>query len=621
MEKVKKTAKILLCIGIALMLISMITVSVIQTDSGKVTVKELFVETDDGFGQSSLLFIPSTATPDHPAPAIVTSHGLFNNKEMQDANFVELARRGYVVLAIDQANHGVSDMGGTNGIATTYNNGVYEGAVILSRLPYVDVTRIGITGHSMGGMSCNVAIGVETEKGTHLISAVLLNCADAVYTDGPAPAPGAPATGDFANIYGSRDVGILSATYDEFFHGSVDANGVPQASPYFMNTANAQSFLNFGKDPAGLETRDADTFYHETVDGKDTVRVIYRNPIIHPWSHFSTQATHDTIEFFDKTIGAPNPIAPNNQIWPAKEALNFVGLVGFVLFLMAFAVLMLYTPFFSSLRAKEVVPPLQANTGGKLWFWGSLVAGALFSMLVYLPIANPLGMGAAVRQSEVYAISLWAAVCGAFVLVVMTLFYFLHAKKHGVTLEDRGIKISMPNLGKTLLLAVIVVSVTYAWVFLADYFFKADFRIWTLAFKAFNKELLLASLFPYLPLLLVFFVATSMANNCFNYNQVGGKHGWVNTLIVSLFAGAPAILMLAIQYITYYSTDHMFWSASAAGVQPMFIVWLFPLIVVLPAAVAISRWIYKATKNPYLAGIINALMITLFACMNTRTML
>jgi hypothetical protein len=95
----------------------------------------------------------------------------------------------------------------------------------------------------------------------------------------------------------------------------------------------------------------------------------------------------------------------------------------------------------------------------------------------------------------------------------------------------------------------------------------------------------------------------------------------VNTLIVSLFAGAPAIIILAIQYITYFSTDHMAWSASAAGVAPMFIVWLFPLVVILPVAVAISRWIYKATRNPYLAGIINALMIVLFACTNTRTML
>ena len=619
MEKSKKRAKILLCISIALMLISMIVVSAIQTDGGKVTMKELFVETDDGIGQASYLFIPSTATPDNPAPAIVTSHGLFNNKEMQDANFVELARRGYVVLAIDQANHGNSDLAGTNGIVPTYNNGVYEGAVILSRLPYVDASRIGITGHSMGGMSCNVAVARDEELGTNLISAVLLNSADATYTDGPPPAPGAPATGDFANVYGSRSVGIISGVYDEFFFGSVDANGTPKASPYFMESPNAQSFLNFGKDPAGLEAKDANTAYHENVNGKDAVRIIYRPAIIHPWSHFSTQSTYDTIDFFGQTFGAPNPIDASNQAWPLKEAFNFVGLIGFALFIISFAVLMVFTPFFSSLRAKEVVQPLQANTGGKLWFWGSLVAVALFSILVYLPITNPLGMGTS-RQSETIAITTWAAVCGAFVILVMTLFYNLYAKKNGVTLENRGIKISLPNLGKTVLLAIIVAAVSYAWVFFADYFFKTDFRLWTLAFKAFNPNLLFTSLFPYLLLLLVFFIPASMATNCFNYNQVGGKRSWVNTLIVSLFAGAPAIIMLAIQYGTYFSAKHMAWAASAAGISSMFIVWLFPLVVVLPVATAISRWIYKVTRNPYLPGIINAIIIVIFACTNTRTM-
>jgi pimeloyl-ACP methyl ester carboxylesterase len=620
MEKSKKRAKILLCISIALMLVSMIVASSIQTDGGKVTMKELFVETDDGFGQSSYLFIPSTATPDNPAPAIVTSHGLFNNKEMQDANFVELARRGFVVLAIDQANHGDSDLAGTNGIATPYNNGVYEGAVILSRLPYVDKDRIGITGHSMGGMSCNVAVAADVAKGTNLISAVLLNSADATYTDGPPPAPGAPATGNFTNVYGSRSVGIISGVYDEFFFGSADANGIPQAAPYYMESANAQSFMNFGKDPAaGLEKRDADTAYHETIDGKDVVRIIYRPAIIHPWSHFSTLSTNDTIDFFTQTLGAPNPIDASNQVWTVKEAFNFVGLIGFALFLISFAVLMLFTQFFSSLRAKEVVQPLQAEKGGKLWFWGSLIAVALFSILAYLPVTNPLGMGTS-QQSETIAITTWAAVCGVFVILVMALFYNLYAKKHGVTLENRGIKISLSGLGKTVLLAVIVAGVSYAWVFFADYFFKTDFRLWTLAFKAFGPKLLITSLFPYLPLLLVFFIPASMATNCFNYNQVGGKRSWVNTLIVSLFAGAPAIIMLVIQYATYFSANHMAWAASAAGVSCMFIVWLFPLVVVLPVAAAISRWIYKVTRNPYLPGIINAIIVVIFACTNTRTM-
>jgi pimeloyl-ACP methyl ester carboxylesterase len=621
MEKARKTAKLWLCIAVALMLISMIVVSVIQTDGGDVTIKELFVETDDGIALAANLYIPKAATPENPAPAIVTSHGAYNNKEMQDANFVELSRRGYVVLAIDQANHGNSDLGGTNGIATLRNAGVYEGVTIISRLPYVDKSRIGITGHSMGGMSCNSAVVTDNAAGANLIASVLLNCADAIYTDSQSTWLSDRTTGNFGNIYGNRDVGIISAVYDEFFHKSKDANGNPRSSPYFMETANAQSFLYFGADPAGLKSRVPDTLYIEKIDGKDTVRIIYRPAIIHPWSHFSAQSTKNTIDFFEQTLGTPNPIVSTNQVWIVKEAFNFIGMIGFGLFIVTFTILMLFTPYFAALRSEEIVQPLQADTKGKLWFWGSNVTAALFAMLVYLPILTSTIKATFVKQTEPFAIACWAAVCGLFAILVVILFHNLHAKKRGVTLEDRGIKISLSKLLKTVWLAIIVAGVSYSWVFFADYFFKTDFRLWTLAFKVFNPNLLFISLFPYLPLLLIFFIPASMASNCFNYNQVGGKHGWVNGLIVSLFAGAPAIILLAIQYGAYFKTNHMAWMQVSfeSGNPPMYILWLFPLVLVLPAATAISRWIYKVSRNPYLPGIINAIIVVLFACMNTMT--
>ena len=48
MEKTKKRCKIWLCIAIALMLLSGIVVSVVQTDGGNVEITELTFETDAG---------------------------------------------------------------------------------------------------------------------------------------------------------------------------------------------------------------------------------------------------------------------------------------------------------------------------------------------------------------------------------------------------------------------------------------------------------------------------------------------------------------------------------------------------------------------------------------------
>lgn len=194
MEQTKKRAKVWLCIAIALMLLSMVVVSTVQTAGGKVTIKDLRWETTVGVQMSGLLFVPEGVSAEHPVPAIVVSHGMYNNREMQDANFVELSRRGFVVLSMDMFSHGYSENVSEVGTVLT---GMYEAVKMLSTLSYVDTSRIGITGHSLGGMSSNVAIAQDNAADVQLISAVLLNSADATALSGGVgcgfadPVPGA----------------------------------------------------------------------------------------------------------------------------------------------------------------------------------------------------------------------------------------------------------------------------------------------------------------------------------------------------------------------------------------------------------------------------------------------
>src|SRR5690606_5522300 len=89
-----------LALSLVLCLISAAGASLGQTAAGTIAVKDLQWETSSGRTLNALLFIPDDATADQPAPAVVVSHGWWNNREMQDANYVELARRGFVVLSI-----------------------------------------------------------------------------------------------------------------------------------------------------------------------------------------------------------------------------------------------------------------------------------------------------------------------------------------------------------------------------------------------------------------------------------------------------------------------------------------------------------------------------------------
>ncbi len=605
MEKIKKTAKIVLCLSLVLMLLCGIVVNAVQTSGGKVVMRELMFETDSGYTMSAYLLIPKTATPENPAPAIVTSHGYLNNKEMADANYVELARRGFVVLSIDQPDHGDSDV--TPDFFILAPDGVYQGVLALSRMPFVDSSRIGVTGHSMGSWSVNAAVQADNMNETPLIASVLIHCNDPLYQDDE---------GNFANPYGSRDVAVISAVYDEFFGTSVDENGNTLSSPYFMETATAQSFLNFGRDPAESEVREAYTEYREEVDGKETLRIIYRPPIIHPWSHFSARSESYICDFFSKTLDAPNPIEPTNQVWQWKEAFNFVGVIGFALFLCSFATLLVFTPTFASLRAEEPAKPLPVkDKAGRTWFWLSLLVGAVFGCLVYLTLVHK-GNSMAVAQGEAMGLGLWSTACGLFTILSMLLYYYSYGKKNGVDPVERGVKLPAKKLGLTILLALIVVTVGYGIVFVEDYFFFADFRLWTLAIKAFEAPIL--RYLPYILLFFTYYIAISVATNCFNYNTIGGK---MNGVICALFAAAPALVLPWIQYINYYRTNRMLWfqATMADPNYAMYVLWLFPIVLILFGSTLMSRAIYKSTKNPYIAGIINAIIVGLLTITNTCT--
>lgn len=594
-----------LCISIVLMLLSCLATMAIQTDFGGVTVTEINWVTENGHTMNGWLFVPDTATAENPAPAIVTSHGMYNNKGMQDLNFVELSRRGYVVLAQDMPNHGDSENVSSIGTVTM---GLYESVKVLSRMNNVDASRIGITGHSLGGMSCNVAVTLDNMAPQRLIAAVLLNSADATYTgeDG------------FTNVYGSRDVGIVAGQFDEWFFSDVDANGNETLPKDFVANKNAQSFLHFGTDPAGQDTRAAETVYTQEIDGEEAMRVIYNPAIIHPWSHFSQRSTVATISFFEQALGAPNPLPATDQIWQWKVVANTVGLGAFFAFIVSLALVLVKRPFFAEVGSETMVEPRPANKAGKTWFFVSVIICAILCTVIYLPIMNTVPSNSTADigwpQSQALGIGTWAPACGAISIVSMLISYFAYSKKNGVNPAAIGLKIAPRKALKTILLALIVIAAAFGCIAVADYFFMADFRIWTLAVKAFGAEKLGVSLW-YVLFFLVYYVANSVAVNCFNYNDVGGKHRWINTTILAVAAVLPAPVLLLIQYIPFLSGGPMTWPGNN-----MQVVWLFPMLVILPLAVVISRMIYRRTNNPYLPGLIMGIFVTLTTCSNSLTL-
>ena len=89
------------CIGIA---------NSIQTDHGNVEISMGTIDTEAGF-LNFKLYEPATATAENPAPGVLLLHGYQNDHETCAAYAIELARRGVVVMSLDEYGHGSSSAG------------------------------------------------------------------------------------------------------------------------------------------------------------------------------------------------------------------------------------------------------------------------------------------------------------------------------------------------------------------------------------------------------------------------------------------------------------------------------------------------------------------------------
>jgi dienelactone hydrolase len=607
-EKLLKRNGFWLVLSLVLVLISAVGASLVQTDGGTVKVKEMYWETSTGVGLSALIFKPDSATAENKAPAIVVSHGRYNNKEMQEGNFVELARRGYVVISIDMYGHGDSDYTKIDTNATG-GTGMYDAVKLLADLPYVDADRIGVTGHSAGGFAVNYSVAIDNAADEQLIAAALLVSADPTYAD---------ADGNLVDVFGDRDAGVIAGQYDEFFFRVNGPTGPSNAPRDYIDTPNAQSFLNYGSE--GGDVREADTVY---TDGGG-MRVIYTPAEIHPWAHFSAESVGYAVEFFEEALGAPEPIAPEAQLWQLREFFTALGLVGFGIFLVAFTRALLATRPFAALAVEQAPQILPATRKGLAWFWGGVVASVIISAVSFVlvtvnPTVSGIGFFGAPPlhpQGPPFFIGVWAALNGIAGLIILAITYNAFGKKNGQTFRAAGVLPGWRKLFHTLGLAAVVVAGAYALVFVVDYFFTTDFRLWVLAIRAFEPDKLLIAL-PYLPFFLLYFVVNSILLNGFSRITLAGKE-WLNTAVLAVANSLGPIIIIVIQYVTFWSTG-----LPVGGLGPfsaMYVIWLFPVVVILAAAAVISRKIYRATGNPWLAGFINAAVVTLIAVSNSLTM-
>ena len=671
----KKRALISICIGLCLILLGSFLAFLFNRGVFTTRVERISFETANGT-LSGLLYMPKGAGADNPRPTVIVTHGYLNSAEMQDANAIELSRRGYVVLALDQYDHGHSDLKnevytGTDFMsmwAPFWINSMHDAVAYMYEQPYVlkDSSGngiIGVTGHSMGGFGSTMALAMDEQEfmatGIRKICCGLTEGSDFLYTGFfGVDAAAADALG------GGRTMGKVAAQYDEFFFNNpADPEGTVRHKDY-VSTPDGMAFLQ------QTESAQANTWYPTSDGGK---RIIYEPAQTHPWNHFSKNTTAYAVEFYTEAFkdydADIKDIAATSQVWQLKELFECVALVGFVFLIIGIASLLIELPFFN--KAKSELKPLPSVSGTSskigtfaLLFCLILLPGVFFTplmdegpksemmnVLMYagcaFGIAGVVGIvlslfdkenrkklltgsicvtiaGAAlaiVSCTEMYkdgpffsalgvnSIAYWTIGCALIALLGMTVVYVVSKANKGVTFKDYGVTFNPIKILISLLIAVITFVAAYAVLFLMDLLFKADFRIWTFAFKTFDFNIVPAIL-RYLPTFLLFYiVSTASITINTNTEKLQGIKGYL--LAIALNAGG-GLLWLIHQYGKLFITGVAAHPGSAlSGIV------LVAMIPTLSIAAIISRNLYKKTGNIWTPAFLNALLMTTMTIANT----
>jgi pimeloyl-ACP methyl ester carboxylesterase len=562
----------LLIVALVLVLGGSILASWIQTGAGAAAVKEVkFYGSYNGL-YDAYLFIPNGLTTGHSAPGILAAHGFNNSKEYMTNSALELARRGYVVLAMDLDKHGLSDSS-TVPSPTANSYGALDGLRYLRSLDIVDPNNVGLIGMSMGGFAIEGAAQM-IPNGYKSMFFMDSSCS---------------ACDKDKNVAVSWGLG----------------SEVPQ--PWgAINGAQVQTMPDamkvYGTDKPIVPGQ----VYGSIANG--TGKIYYTHFGNHPASTDDPVSIGNAVNWFGMTLSGAQSVAipSSDQIWQYKLIGTGVAFTGFVIFLIALGALLLRLPYFRSLNDK--LPVYKGSTGARWWIFAivTTLLGplTLYQLFLAFFMANYFHL-----EGVTTGFVGWIMVVGLITIAILVATYFAFGRKEGVTGVNYGLKwqdtgLDFRKIWKSLLLAIGVVFGGYVLLWFVNSLLLVDFRFWILTLKVTDWPHFLMML-PYLIPAAIYFVPISVVLHG-TLRPKNGEMSFGQEMMINV-----AILLVGLLgLLAYFYIPLEFFGAPATfGPGGLGLINAIALIVLLPVIAIISTFFFKKTGHVYVGAFINTLFI------------
>lgn len=651
---------VLLCVAV----VAMFFANRIQTDGGAIQISEGIIEAEGG-ALGYKLYRPQTASEASPAPGVLLLHGYQNDHETCAAYAIELARRGAVVLALDEYGHGRTEVGllqrgyvnhkvtvnygeeseadGTyvsiggakryrlmmnfsnlsffdpyysqdddgNRITDSSAGGITAYAV-LADLPYVDDTRLAVSGHSMGTWSSwSVAAaysGAVNAAGQSIEPrAIVLQCGElfrkSVYDAGSI---------HFNNVL------LLQAKYDEF---SYFRDYTPTVSDALLKSELRTEFLGCSAEQAAWNTT-----YGDFADGSARrIQLLMTN---HRLTTHDGNGLTAAMDWFGQSLGLDTALAPSDHTAMGKELLVLLAMLCCVGAMLPLMELLLTTPLFAPVA--QPLPPQSGIKQGSGW-WKAAIITILLAGASY-PFMTQLGHGLFPLPEGIFRMTVGNGFFCWYLLLILIMLGFTitgwrGSRKKGapLTLWDLGFgtaeQPSRPAwglYGRAALLALLMAGLVYGMAALFEALFQLDLRfIWPF-FKSFTPARL-GQFFVYLPIYVVFYLLNNSrimaVMRTKETYQAGAKGFWGCWWRYALLMAGGVLLVTLVEYLPFFAgigpgADLLFGSTFGGPFMSL-------LILFVPQVLAFSlidTYTYRRTGNvctgAFIAAVLSCWIVT-----------
>lgn len=586
----KRPALILGCLMIITVL-AVITAALVQNDFGRLTVKNVSFENEAGRNvRAKLLFPKAAESAVSDFPGIVYLHGYQNNRETSDPYSIELARRGFVVLAIDTLGRGNSDNPGD--LTDEDFDESYGGRAAmeyLRGLPYVDTERVGIMGHSLGA---EMAYGVALKD----------------------PGIRALAFSGFgytleADLENPKNMLMIFGKYDEYrkrMTGTRDFEAEFMVSPQtgkVFPSENPEIGVTYGDFSQG------------------TARRVYMPKVTHVEESHHRGSVAEAVDWMVAALKPDTAYLTNarSQIWQIKEGATLIALLACFAALFPLADLLLKNRAFSILAGA----PAGGRVCGRREAKGFFAVNTLFTWC-YLPLVLILFAVHlyVVRIDRVFPLMMangiifWFLVTNIIGLVLFRRWRRREGERTGLSLADSGLSHAPDRFylggGKAVLTILFSLSLfLFALLFqlVLERIFIIDFRfIYPFAsdLPLFRVPLVLL----YTPFLFIGFLGqgTMIHVQLRPPADTGWKTFFRHWLVSAAAVILPILTIILVQYLPYYTLGFLPFVGPGAALVG-FVINLFPIIVKLVIATALSSFLFLRTGSLYPGALTNALIV------------